>query len=103
VAVAYQLVVAGDQQLRLTARGRQSLLGLRWQLRTLSRSDLPAEEVQARADELVTRLTTAMAEELKVRVRVRCDRDREQRPWRPVQHRHGPGHPGPRPVVAPPS
>lgn len=90
LAVAYQLVVATDDRARLAAGGQQQLAQLRRDLRELSRSDLPLEQVQARAEALMGEVTTAVAANLRVRPQVRCDHDLHRKAA-PVTS-HGRGH-----------
>jgi len=89
VAVAYQLVLSSAQRLRLTDDGRHALANLRRQLRRLARSDLPPLEVQSQAAALMGGVTSVLAQELKVRPKVRYDQDVERRPdKRPPPHFH---------------
>jgi hypothetical protein len=80
VAVAYQLVIASGDRLKLSGAGHRELADLRRDLRRLARSDASPEEVQAQADALMAQVTATLSQELRVRVKVRCDRDHEERP-----------------------
>lgn len=92
VAVAFQLVLASDQRLVLTRNGRQQLDTLRRELRQLARSDLPVAEIQTTAEAMMGRVATVLADELKVRPRIRCNHDVERHPVAGHGHRgHRPG------------
>jgi hypothetical protein len=80
VAVAYQLVLAGDRRLRLTSQGWRELLDLRRELRLLARSGLPPVEIESHADALMTQVSATLADELRVRPRIRRDRAHDSRP-----------------------
>jgi hypothetical protein len=87
VAVAFQVVLASDRRLVLTQTGRQELADLRTQLRGLARSDLPVMEIESQAQSLMAGVADVLASELKVRAKVRCDKDVERRPGHGTPHR----------------
>jgi hypothetical protein len=80
VAVAYQVILASDRRLVLTGDGRRELSDLRAQLRALAHSDLPVTDIEQQAQALMAGVATVLASELKVRAKVRCDKDVERRP-----------------------
>ncbi|MFC8502014.1 hypothetical protein ACFUC1_06610 [Pedococcus sp. NPDC057267] len=84
VAVAYQLVVASGDRLRLTDRGRAGLADLRRHLRRLARSDLSPSDIQAQAADLMSQVSATLSQELRAKLRVRCDREVDE--GRPVGH-----------------
>jgi hypothetical protein len=92
VAVAFQLVLASDRRLVLSNDGRRELNELRHQLKLLARSDLPVAEIQSTAESMMSAVATVLAEQLRVRARVRCDHDVERRPERAHLDRHAPKH-----------
>jgi hypothetical protein len=93
VAVAYQVVLASDKRLVLTSTGRRELADLRGQLRQLSRSDLPVTDIETQAQSLMAGVADVLSSELKVKAKVRCDKDVDRRPW------HGNGDHAPRHVA----
>ncbi len=82
IAVAYQVVLASDKRLKLTHNGQRELMKLRVQLRGLARSDAPATDIEAQAQALMAGVANVLATELKVRAKVRCDKDIDRHPGR---------------------
>jgi len=52
------------------------------QLRGLARSDAPATDIEAQAQALMAGVANVLATELKVRAKVRCDKDIDRHPGR---------------------
>jgi hypothetical protein len=63
-AGAYQFVVAGDGDLRLTRAGAASLRKLQWQVNRMRAARLDPLEAQARADELADRVLQVLLTEV---------------------------------------
>ena len=85
VAVAFQVVLASDRRLSLTSEGRRQLTNLRFQLRALSRSDAPVADIVSQSQGLMADVADVLATELKVRAKVRCDKDIERHPGRGIR------------------
>jgi hypothetical protein len=79
VAVADEVVIASDQRLVLTGRGHHALADLRHQLRDLARSDLPIEQIQTEAEQLMGEVAQVLATELHARATVHSDHDLRRR------------------------
>jgi hypothetical protein len=91
LAVAYQLVLASDDRAWLSGAGHRQLAQLRRELRALTRSDAPLEEIQARAEGLMADVTAAVSSNLQVRPQVRCDQQLHRKAAAPTGHDHGSG------------
>lgn len=63
-AGAYQFVVGGGENVRLTGQGRRQVAEVRRAFRELDDDEIPIEEVRRRADELAQRLREVLAREL---------------------------------------
>ncbi len=91
LALAYQLVLATDDRAWLSGAGHRQLAQLRRELRALARSDMPLEEIRARAESLMADVTAAVSSNLRVRPQVRCDQELHREATAPHGRAHDSG------------